>query len=185
MKFIRNHWKTWMLVIALIVAAGCAQQPPAEDGQALGSQFDPENPREYGMMGIYLGQNIAEAIELLKPDRYEFMDAVSRESLTVEQLAQGEGTVAMGMIMVDQAQLMLKVRNAAVESIIMGGVPEAVAPQYKTNRGLALYDSAARLKELYGEAGDGEELVYKGNQYQALFRVHDGKVIGFRFDRVQ
>jgi hypothetical protein len=182
MKQRRRIWLMCLLVAAVLLLPACSSA--GGDGQ-LAETFDPENPREYGIRGIYLGQGITEAMDVLKPTRYDFMDAVTRESYTVEQLAAGAGTVAMGIILIDRTQLMVKVRNGALESIMLGGVSETDAPQFKTNRGFTLYQSVDRLKQLYGEAPIGREMVYKGSKYQALFSIHDNKVIGFRFDPVQ
>lgn len=178
-----------LLAAALLMIGGCTQKTePAEGtnntGQLSGA-FDPENQKEYGLLGIYLGQGIKEAMDVLKPTKYEFMDTVSRESLTVDQLAAGRETMATGILLKDHAQLMLKVKNGMVQSILMGGVPEQEAQNYKTNRGLAVYDSVDQLKKLYGETAEGKEMVYKGSKYQALFSINQGKVIGYRFDPVE
>lgn len=181
--------KKWVLLIAvflLLFAAGCGKEEPAANENGLSASFDPENAQEYGMRGIYLGQGIADAMQLLKPTRYEFMDAASRQSMTIDQLAKGEGTVSMGIIMLDNAQLMMKVRGGVVESIMMGGVPPEAGKQFATNRGLAMYGTVDELKKLYGNpVADGNEWIYKGSKYRALFSVLEGKVIGFRFDLVQ
>lgn len=182
----RNPYRITCLLLALVLllaATGCSA--PAEPGgqnEPLAGAFDPENPREYGMRGAYLGQGIAEAMELLQPVRYEFMDAATRASMTVEQLANGEGSVATGILLLESAQLILRVQDGVVTSIMMAGAPEPEGHKYRTNRGLALYDPVSRVKELYGEAPGTNELVYERNGYRATFSVHDGKVIGFRFD---
>jgi hypothetical protein len=178
----KRIWFVRLLLVAVLLLHACST---AGGNGELSAAFDPENPREYGVRGIYLGQGIKEAMDRLKPTKYDFMDAVTRESYTVEQLASGAGTVAMGIVLVDHSQLMVKVRNGVLESIILGGVSETDAAEFTTNRGFALYESVDKLKEVYGEAPTGQEMVYKGSKYQALFSVHDNKVIGVRFDRVQ
>lgn len=176
----------YLLVAVILLISGCSNGSKPEPGNGqFSTAFDPENPQEYGLNGIYLGQGIKEAMDVLKPTKYDFMDAVTRESLTIDQLAAGQGSVVMGIILLDRTQLMIKVRQGVVESIILGGVPQEEASKIKTNRGLAMYESAEQVKKLYGGAPEGKELVYKGTKYQALFSVHDNKVIGFRFDPVQ
>lgn len=178
-----------LLTAALLIISGCAQdKQPAQgttDSQQLSGAFDPENQKEYGMLGIFLGQGIKAAMDTLKPTKYEFMDTVTRESLTVDQLAAGKEMMATGIILLDHAQMMMKVKNGQVQSIMMGGVPEQEASKFKTNRGLAVYDSVDQLKKLYGETAEGREMVYKGSKYQALFSINQGKVIGYRFDPVE
>jgi hypothetical protein len=180
---IRKHFGI-MLLLAVILLLGACTPTHQGDGQPDGA-FDPENPKEYGVSGIYLGQGIKEAMDVLKPTKYDFMDAVTRESYTVEQLAEGKGTVVMGMILINHSQMMVKVRNGVLESIILGGISREDAPTLKTNRGIAMYDSVEKVRQLYGQAPAGKELIYKGSKYQALFSIHDNKVIGFRFDPVQ
>ena len=155
--------------------------------KSIAEKFDPENQQEYGMLGIYLGEGIKEAINQLKPTQYEFMDAVSRQSLTVDQLAQGEGTVSTGIVTLGQSQIMLKVRGGVVESIMTGGIPEAEGKKLKTNRGVAMYDSVDKVNQTYGEAQakTDKEITYKGSTYQMQFAVYHDRVIGYRFDRVQ
>lgn len=172
--------------MVLVLLGGCGPSAtPAEDSQLkLSGAFDPENAQEYGIRGIYVGQGIKEAMDQLKPSKYDFMDAISRASMTVDQLAQGEGTIATGMLVVDNAQLMLKVRNGVVESILVGGIEEANRDKFKTNRGLALYDSPEKMKQLYGEASGENVVTYQGSKYMMQYNVLNGKVIGFRFETV-
>ncbi len=174
----------WTMLFAIVLLLGACSSSHSGHGQ-LGDAFDPENQLEYGVRGIYLGQGIKEAMDVLKPTKYDFMDAVTRESYTVEQLAEGKGTVAMGIILIDHSQMMIKVRNGLIDSIILGGISKEDAPQLKTNRGIAMYDTVEQVKKLYGEAPDDKQLVYKGSKYQAMFSVHNNQVIGFRFDSVQ
>lgn len=181
-------WTALIAAILLLLVAGCGAQQPAVDENAngLSASFDPENAKEYGLKGIYLGQGIAEAIEVLKPTKYDFMDTESRQSLSVEQLAKGQGTLSMGIILVDNAQLMMKVQSGVVQSLIMGGVPADAGERFATNRGFPLYGSVEELQKLYGKpAAQGTEWIYKGSKYQAAFSVHEGKVIGYRFDLLQ
>jgi len=172
-----------MLLLAVVLLLGACT--PASSGNGLpNSPFDPENPREYGVSGIYLGQGIKEAMDVLKPARYDFMDAVTRESYTVEQLAEGKGTVVMGILLINHSQMMVKVRNGVLESIILGGISKEDAPALKTNRGVAVYDSVEQVRKRYGNAQEGKDLVYRGSKYQARFSIHNNQVIGFRFDPV-
>jgi hypothetical protein len=181
-----RQWTLFMLAaVIILIIGGCTPGKPAAEKSGLSAAFDPENPLEYGMSGIYLDQGIAGAMNVLQPKQYEFMDAVSRQSLTVEQLAKGEGTVATGIVQLDHSQLLLKVRNGVITSIIMGGAPEAEGEKYRTNRGVPLYAPVEQVKEKYGDTADGKELIYKGSKYQMLFSIHNGKVIGFRFDTIQ
>lgn len=182
----KHFFYTVLYLAVLLVLNGCAGEKASIEGPLqLAGSFEPDNPLEYGTRGIYLSQGVKEAIGVLKPERYEFIDAVTKETLTVDQLAAGEGNAALGIVFVDQAQLMLKVRGGVVESIIVGGVPEQNADKFKTNRGLPMYASAQQVEKLYGEAAGDKEMIYKGSKYQALFIMHSGKVIGYRFDPVQ
>ncbi len=186
MNMRNNRWIHLVAVFLLLLTVGCAGKEPATNENGLTASFDPENAKEYGMRGIYLGQGIAEAMQVLKPTQFEFMDAETRQSMSVDQLAKGEGTVSMGIIMLDNAQLMMKVRGGVVESIMTGGVPPEAGKQFATNRGLPMYGTADELEKLYGKpAAAGNEWIYKGSKYQALFSLHEDKVIGFRFDPVQ
>jgi hypothetical protein len=178
----RSGWlAVWLAVVLMLQACAGA---PAGQGR-LPAAFDPENPQEYGVRGIHLGQNIKEAMDVLKPTQADFMDAVTRESFTVDQLASGAGTVVTGMLLVDGTQMMIKVRGGVLESIILGGVSKEAAPQFKTNRGLAVYDSVERLKQLYGAAPGDKDVVYQGSKYRASFSLHDNQVIGIRFDAIR
>lgn len=176
------------LIILSIMITGCTQTstpPNTTTTPQITEKFDPENKLEYGLNGVYLGQGIQEAMNVLKPTKYEFMDAMSRESMTVEQLARGEGTVSTGMIMIGKAQIIMKVRKGAVESIMTGGLSETEGKTIKTNRDVAVYDSVDLVKQKYGETQGDKELIYKGSTYQMLFSIHNGRVMGFRFDLVQ
>ncbi|MFS0558594.1 hypothetical protein [Brevibacillus sp. 179-C9.3 HS] len=165
----------WVMAVAVLVA--CSAQSGTAD------PFDPENQKEYGVNGIYLGQNIKEAMDILKPTKADFMDMVTRQSYTVEQMAQGAGDAVMGMLLVDQAQMMLKVHKGEVTSIMLAGVPGEDAQKFKTYRGLAMFDSAEQLEKLYGKGKGGQEVVYEGSKYIANFGLADNKVAWFRFDR--
>lgn len=189
---IRRYYLLNSLIIAAwVLLSGCNQTttPPnvQTESPSIAEKFDPENQQEYGMLGIYLGEGIKEAIEKLKPTQYEFMDAVSRESLTIDQLAKGEGSVSTGIVILGQSQIMLKVRGGVVESILTGGIPESEGKKVTTNRGVAMYDSVEKVKQVYGEPQEqGEkDLFYKGSTYQIQFSVFHDRVIGYRFDRVQ
>ncbi|MGC5325577.1 hypothetical protein [Brevibacillus sp. SYSU BS000544] len=174
------------LIAVCLLITGCTQTTtPPNPAPQITEKFDPENKLEYGMMGVYLGQGIKEAMDQLKPTQYEFMDAVSRESLTVEQLARGEGTVSTGMIMIGKAQIIMKVRNGVVESLMTGGMSEEEGKTIKTNRGVAVYDGVDKVKQAYGETQGDKELIFKGSTYQMLFSIHNGKVLGYRFDLVK
>ncbi|EMT54529.1 MULTISPECIES: hypothetical protein [Brevibacillus] len=170
----------FLLTVFLLQACGSAES--AKGG--LSAAFDPENPQEYGIRGIYLGQNVKEAMDVLKPAKADFMDAVTRESYTLDQMASGAGTVVMGLLLVDDTQLIVMVKQGVLKSIAVGGVPPEKAAQFATNRGLAVYDSFQRLQELYGQAKPGQEVSLQGSKYKALFSIHDDKVIGFRFDTI-
>lgn len=160
----------WLAAILLLQACSAA------------GDFDPEDQKEYGISGVYLGQNIQEAVDILKPSKADFMDMVSRESYTVEQLASGTGTMAIGMLLVDRTQVIVKVKDGAIQSIMLGGVPQEDAQTFKTNRGLAMYDSVEQLKKLYGEVSGEKEVTIKGSKYSATFGISDDKVVWFRFD---
>lgn len=186
----RRHTLLIGLIVALLfLVGGCNQgaTPPntAATTPALAEKFDPENQQEYGMLGVYLGQGIKEAMNQLKPTRYEFMDAVSRQSMTVDQLAKGEGTVSTGMIMIGNSQIIMKVRGGLIESLMTGGISEAEGKTIRTNRGVAVYDSIDKVKQAYGESQGDKELIYKGSKYQMLFSIVKDKVVGYRFDLVQ
>ncbi|WP_139489988.1 hypothetical protein [Brevibacillus dissolubilis] len=164
--------------------AGPAEQPNQQQAAKSGA-FDPENAQEYGLKGAYIGQGIKEAMDALKPDKYEFMDAVSRATLSIDQLAAGEGSVAMGMLMIGQSQLIVKVKAGAVQSIMTGGISPADAPNITTSRGLALYDSPSKVKELYGEPASAEkDWVYEGSKQRMTLSVHNDQVIGMKFEPV-
>ncbi|MGO0062092.1 hypothetical protein ACTID9_19005 [Brevibacillus fluminis] len=176
-----------MLLVVLAIITGCnskAEPAKGEQGQ-LAASFDPENAKEYGIRGIYVGQGIKEAMDTLKPTKYDFMDVESRASLTVDQLANGEGTLVTGMLVVDNSQLMLKVRKGVVDSILVGGIVETQRDKFKTNRGLALYDTVEQAKKLYGDAQGDSELTYKGKNQQMQFSTVNGKIVGFRFELIQ
>ena len=184
-----RHYAFLLVLLVLCLAVGCQsaapEKPNASDGGATLSQtFDPENPHEYGIKGIYLGEGIKEAMELLKPEKYDFMDAATRASLTVDQLAEGKGSVATGILLVDKTQVLLKVAKGTVQSIVLGGVPEEESKSFATNRGVAVYDSVDQVKKMYGETSGEKELIYKGSTYQITFIANEGKVIGIRFDPV-
>ncbi|GAA4715407.1 hypothetical protein [Brevibacillus fulvus] len=178
-------WLALMLAISLLLT-GCNNEPQPTDaaGSPLSAEFDPENSKEYGIRGIYLGQGVKEAVATLKPAKYEFMDAETRASVSVDDLAQGKAAAAMGILVVDEAQLMLKVSEGKVTSIMVGGIPKEAAGKFQTNRGLAVYDSVDKLTELYGRTAEGQEMVYHGKTDQAVFTVSQGQIIGFRFDRI-
>lgn len=165
-----------ILAVAVFMLVACSAQPQSADS------FDRENQKEFGVSGIYLGQNIKEAMELLKPDKADFMDMVSRETYTVDQMAQGTGEAVMGMLLINRTQLILKVRKGELQSIMLGGVAQEDVQRLKTSRGLAMYDSAEKVKQLYGEATGEKEVVYKGKTYTAAFGIEGDKVVWFRFD---
>ncbi|TQK74658.1 hypothetical protein FB479_101262 [Brevibacillus sp. AG162] len=165
----------WVLTVAVLAACSAQSEPTAT--------FDPENQKEYGVNGIYLGQNIKEAMDMLKPTKADFMDMVTRQSYTVEQMAQGTGDAVMGMLLVDQAQMMIKVHKGELTSIMLGGVPREDAQKFKTYRGLAMFDSAEQLEKLYGKGKGEQEVVYEGSKYTANFGLVDNQVAWFRFDR--
>ncbi|MGD8189992.1 hypothetical protein ACQCN2_08420 [Brevibacillus ginsengisoli] len=182
---------TSLIIAAFFLLSGCNQTTTPSSTQtanpAVADKFDPEKQQEYGMLGIYLGEGVKEAIDQLKPTHYEFMDAISRQSLTVDQLAKGEGTVSTGIVTLGPSQVMLKVRGGVVESIMTGGIPESEGKNIKTNRGVAVYESTEKVKQVYGDpqSESDKELVYKGSTYQMQFAVFQNRVIGYRFDRVQ
>ncbi|MEJ8544619.1 hypothetical protein [Brevibacillus borstelensis] len=170
------------LLLAVFLLQACGSAESGEGG--LSAAFDPENPQEYGIRGIYLGQNVKDSMDVLKPAKADFMDAVTRESYTLDQMAAGAGTVVMGLLLVDDAQLMVMVKQGVLKAIVVGGISEEKAAQFATNRGLAVYDSVQRLQELYGQVTSGQEVSVQGSRYKALFSIHDDKVIGFRFDAI-
>lgn len=162
-------------LLAFLLAACSSQAGPA-------GAFDPENQQEYGVSGVYLGQNIKEAMDLLKPTKADFMDMISRESYTVERMAKGEGEAVMGMLLIDRTQLLVKVRKGELISIMLGGVAKEDAARFQTLRGLSMYDSKEQLKKLYGEGSGETEVVYEGSKYTANFGVSGDQVVWFRFD---
>ncbi|MGG1661726.1 hypothetical protein [Brevibacillus sp. NRS-1366] len=165
-----------IFAVAVMMLVACSVQP-----KAAGS-FDPENQKEFGVNGIYVGQNIKEAMDQVKPDKADFMDMISRESYTVDQMAKGEGEAVMGMLLINRTQLIVKVKKGELQSIMVGGVAQEDAQKLKTNRGLTMYDSTEQLKKLYGEATGEKEVVYKGSKNMATFGIADNKVVWFRFD---
>lgn len=174
-----RHWPCVMLVlIAGVMLAACSS-----DG-GLSPSFDPENQKEYGLNGMYVGQNIKEAMDILQPDKADFMDMQTRESYTVDQMAAGEGNMVMGMMLVGRTQVMVMVERGVLQSIMLAGVPEEEAEKFQTNRGLAIYSSEQKLKELYGEAAGDKEIVYKGSKQEASFGIVNDQVVWFRFDRL-
>lgn len=177
-----------LIIAVLLGMTGCSQATPQQGSATVtpvSDKFDPENQKEYGMQGVYLGEGIKEAIDQLKPTQYDFMDAVSRQSMTVEQLAKGEGTISTGVVTLGKIQIIMKVQNGVIDSLMTGGIPESEGKNLKTNRGVALYDTADKVKAAYGEAQGDKELVYKGSKYQMLYTIFNGKIIGYRFDKVQ
>ncbi|GED70582.1 hypothetical protein BRE01_42840 [Brevibacillus reuszeri] len=177
-----NSRKTYrflaIFVAVILMLVACSAQ-----NEGAGS-FDPENQKEYGINGIYLGQNIKEAMDLLKPSKADFMDMVTRESYTVDQMATGAGEAVMGMLLVNRTQVIVKVKKGELQSIMLGGVAKEDAEMLKTYRGLAMYDSVEKMKKLYGEATGEKEVVYKGSKYMANFGITDNKVVWFRFDQL-
>lgn len=172
----------WMLAAVLLLQA--CSSPSGENG--LAAAFDPEDPKEYGIRGIYLGQNIKEAMEQLQPTKADFMDAVTRESYTADQLAAGAGTMVMGLLLVDETQLMVTVKQGVLHSIVVGGIPREKAAAFATNRGLAAYDGPEKIQQLYGQAaGQSQEITLQGSKYKLLLRLHDNQLIGYRFDTVE
>ncbi|WP_431809902.1 hypothetical protein [Brevibacillus agri] len=165
----------WLALFIFMLTACSGQSEPS-------GVFDPENQREYGVGGIYLGQNIKEAMDIIKPSKADFMDMVSRESYTVDRMAKGEGEAVMGMLLLDRTQLLVKVRKGELSSIMLGGVAKEDAARFKTYRGLAMYDSGEQLKKLYGEGSGEKEVVYEGSKYTANFGLEDNQVAWFRFD---
>lgn len=167
-----------IFAVAVMMLVACSSQNGTTDS------FDPENQKEYGINGIYVGQNIKEAMELLKPNKADFMDMVSRESYTVDQMASGAGEAVMGMLLVNRTQVIVKVKKGVLQSIMLGGVAKEDAEVLKTNRGLAMYASSDEMKKLYGDATGEKEVVYKGRKYMANFGIADNKVVWFRFDHL-
>lgn len=175
-----NITKYWRILVVLMAAAimllGCSSE-----GKQPGS-FDPENPKEYGINGMYVGQSVKEAMEACKPTKADFMDMVTRESYTVDQLAAGEGNGAMGMLLVDNTQLIVKVKDGVLQSIMLGGVAADKAQQFKTNRGLAMFSTKEQLKALYPDAAGDNEITVKGSKSTMSFGVVDNKIVWMRFD---
>lgn len=178
MKNWRHRQIVSLFLIAVLILPACASK-----GE-LGDSFDPENQKEYGINGTYVGQNIQEAIDILRPAKADFMDMQTREAYTVEQMASGQGKMVMGMMLVDRAQVIVMVEHGVIQSIMLAGVPEEQAQEFKTNRGLAMYDSEVQLKKLYGEAAGEKEVVYKGSKQTASFGIINEQVVWFRFDRL-
>lgn len=176
-----------MLLVVLALLTGCSStvEPAKGDQGQLAGAFDPDHAQEYGIRGAFVGQGIKEAMDTMKPEKYDFMDVTSRASMTIDQLANGEGTLAAGMLRVDNSQLMLKVRNGVIDSILVGGIVETERDKFKTNRGLALYDTVEQAKKLYGDAAGENELIYKGKAQQMVLSIVGGKVVGFRFETIQ
>jgi hypothetical protein len=168
-------------IVAIFLLAVWILQACSSNTELTGT-FNPENQKEYGIRGIYLGQNIKDAMDILQPTKADFMDMVTRESYTVDQMASGAGDAVMGMLLLDRTQLIVKVKNGLLLSIMLGGVTQENAQQFKTNRGLAMHDSVEQLKVLYGEAAGEKELTYKGSKYMAAFGILDNKVVWVRFD---
>ncbi|ATO48164.1 hypothetical protein [Brevibacillus laterosporus] len=183
------NWKVIVgsAVLASVVAlTGCqptgTTSPAPTENTTLAPTFDPENAKEFGIRGAHVGEGIKEAMAALKPEKYEFMDMISRESLTVEQLAKGEGNITTGILFADQAQVLVTVQKGVVTSIMVGGIPQEQGDKFKTNRGLSMYESIDKVKQLYGDAAGDKELTYKGSKYQVTFSLNNNKVIGYRFD---
>ncbi|OAJ73733.1 hypothetical protein AYJ08_12310 [Brevibacillus sp. SKDU10] len=184
-----RNWKmnVGSAVLASVVAltgcqpTGTTSLAPTEN-TTLAPAFDPENAKEFGIRGAHVGEGIKEVMDALKPEKYEFMDMISRESLTVEQLAKGEGNITTGILFADQAQVLVTVQKGVVTSIMVGGIPQEQSDTFKTNRGLSMYDSIDKVKQIYGEVAGDKELTYKGSKYQVTFSINNGKVIGYRFD---
>ncbi|MFD2371035.1 hypothetical protein ACFSO0_14025 [Brevibacillus sp. GCM10020057] len=160
-----------MFLLALVLLSACSS-----------AGFDPENEKEYGVSGIYLGQNVQEAIDVLKPTRADFMDMVSRQSYTVEQMAQGAGDAVMGILQVGRTQIVVKVRRGKLQSIMLSGVPQEDAAKFKTARGLAMYDSAEQVHKLYGRGTGKQEIVYQGSRCKASFGLEGSKVAWMKFE---
>ncbi|HAS00900.1 MAG TPA: hypothetical protein DCR67_04060 [Brevibacillus sp.] len=184
-----RNWKMIVgsAVLASVVAltgcqpTGTTSLAPTEN-TTLAPAFDPENAKEFGIRGAHVGEGIKEVMDALKPEKYEFMDMISRESLTVEQLAKGEGNITTGILFADQAQILVTVQKGVVTSIMVCGIPQEQSDKFKTNRGLSMYDSIDKVKQSYGEVAGDKELTYKGSKYQVTFSLNNGKVIGYRFD---
>lgn len=181
---LRTWWGVLWVCLLTIFLAACQQNNPQnpQEGPELSARFDPENQQEYGMMGVYVGQGVRDVVNGIKPDQYEFMDMITRETLTVDQMAQGVGEVVTGILKVGDAQAILKVHQGTVQSMMISGAPEA-GRSYKTNRGLALSETKDKVRELYGTpTSEGAEWVYRGSRYQMSISFVNDKVIGFRFD---
>lgn len=158
-------------LLAAVLLQGCSS-----------SAFDAENQKEYGINGVYLGQNIKEAMDILKPTQADFMDMVSRRTYTVDQMAAGAADAVMGMLQIDRTQLILKVKGGLLQSIMLGGVAQEDAQKFKTARGLAMYDPAEQVTKLYGQGTGDKEIVYQGSRCKASFGIADHKVAWMRFD---
>lgn len=174
---IRGHYRiAAIFLVAILMLQACSSN------RGLPGSFDAENQKEYGINGIYLGQNVKAAMDMIKPTKADFMDMVSRESYTVDQLASGAGNGAMGMLLIDQTQLFVKVNDGVLQSIMLGGVAQDKAQQFKTNRGLAMFSSMEQLKAIYPDATGEKEWTVKGSKYSADFGILDNKVVWMRFD---
>ncbi|MDN9012237.1 hypothetical protein [Brevibacillus laterosporus] len=184
--------RNWKMIVGSVVLAsvaaltgcqptGTASVAPTEN-TTLAPAFDPENAKEFGIRGAHVGEGIKEVMDAMKPEKYEFMDMISRESLTVEQLAKGEGNITTGILFADQAQVLVTVQKGVVTSIMVGGIPQEQIDKFKTNRGLSMYDTIDKVKQIYGDVAGNKELTYKGSKYQVTFSINNGKVIGYRFD---
>ncbi|WP_411501888.1 hypothetical protein [Brevibacillus centrosporus] len=173
MKYTRFIQMMVMFVLAVIFLQACS-----------GNEFDAENPKEYGINGVYLGQNVKEAIEILRPTKADFMDMVTRQTYTVDQMAAGEGDAVMGMLLIDRTQLILKVQKGQLQSIMLSGVPQEDAQKFKTIRGLAMYDASEKLTQLYGMGTGEKEVIYQGKSYKASFGLANNQVAWMRFDKL-
>ncbi|WP_232698355.1 hypothetical protein [Brevibacillus daliensis] len=206
MMKVKNGLLATMLITGLLVT-GCganniaapeqsnvdqpASEKPAEKNEAntsdkqLGATFDPENPKEYGIRGIYIGQGIEEAMGILKPVKADFMDSITREPRTIEQMAASKGEMTMGILLIDQIPLMVQVQDGVLSSIMVGGIPEEKKQDFATNRGVTVYDKAEKLQEVYGNGEETEtEISYKGSKYKVAFSLNQEEIIGYRFDIV-
>ncbi|KQL44094.1 hypothetical protein AN963_21940 [Brevibacillus choshinensis] len=170
-----NHTR-YFRIVAIFLLTVIVLQACSSNG------FDAENKKEYGINGVYVGQNIKEAIDILGPTKADFMDMVSRQSYTVDQMSAGAGEAVMGMLLLDRTQLILKVKAGKLQSIMLGGVAQEDAQKFKTMRGLSMYDSAEQLKKLYGEGTGDKEITYQGSHSKASFGIVDNKVAWMRFD---
>lgn len=170
-------------IVAIFLCAVWMLQACSSTGE-LADTFDRDNQREYGFNGTYVGQSIKETMEILQPTRADFMDMLTRESYTVDQMAAGAGETVMGMLQIGRTQVILKVERGVVHSIMLAGVPQEEAEQFRTNRGLAMYDSREELESMYGEASGGEQVVYTGKGGSASFGIVNNEVVWFRFDHL-